>query len=255
MRGAIKFQCILDCSNVCCGGATIITLKELGKLYRFFPITLGFSKIYPLNSIHRKYIEDFSFRYKSFYIIGDFIAGNRLNKKCRLLKNYLCSIHGSLKPLQCHIIPFSVTFPEALQNFVIAERRRTAFKECKGFNESSPVIWNGEFTDEKLREKFYILRNNLIEQRDMMNRFFLKFENHIAFRKFIDKESGFLEVPIVEDFIDELCEIALIDDIGDFLKSQRSLFIKELTVGGIKNSLFVDALNAIDRFKSLISKI
>lgn len=249
MNKQIKFQCIIDCSSVCCGGATIVTIRELEKIYRFFPITLGFRKIYPFNSFHKQYLESFAIRYKNFYVIGDFIAGNRLRKRCRLLKNSLCSIHGSLKPLQCSIIPFSVTFPETLQNLVIAEKRKGAFRVCKGFHDDAPVIWNGEFSDPKLKESFYTLKENLVYQRDIMEKIFLKFENNIFFKKFMQAENGFLEVPIIVDFIDELCNMAVIQNKTDFLKTQKSLFINELTVGGIKNSLFIEALNIIEALR------
>jgi len=250
----IKFQCIINCSYICCGGATIVTIKELGKLYRFFPITAGFRKIYPFNSFHKEYLEAFAIKYKSFYIIGDFVAGNRLKKRCRLLKDSLCSIHGSLKPLQCNIIPFSVTFPETMQNLVIAEKRRGVFKVCKGFHDDAPVVWNGEFTDPKLKENFYNLRENLVFQRHIIEKIFLRFENNVFFQKFIQTESGFFEVPILTDFIDEICNIALIQNKTDFLKAQKNLFINELTVGGIKNSLFIDALNAIEASNINISE-
>lgn len=249
MKKQIKFECVIQCSSACCGGATILTLKEIEKLYRFFPITIGFRKIYPFNLAHQTYIEDFAIKYKNSYIIGDFIGGNRLKKRCRMLKDSLCSLHGKFKPLQCQLIPFSVTFPEELQALVIAEKRKGAFRACKGFHENAPVIWHGEFTDLKLRENFYSLRENLVFQRDIMEKIFLKFENNVFFQKFIQAESGFFEVPIIADFIDELCNTASIQNKTDFFKTQKSLFINELTVGGIKNSLFIDALNVIEALK------
>ncbi|MEN2994130.1 MAG: hypothetical protein ABDH19_02130 [Thermodesulfovibrio sp.] len=249
MSRKIKFQCVMSCSYVCCGGATIVTLKEIGKLYRFFPITIGFRKIYPFDFYHKKYLEDFVIKYKGFYIIGDFIAGNRLKKRCRLIKDSLCSIHENFKPLQCSVIPFSVTFPESLQNLVIAEKRKGVFKNCKGFHDDAPVVWDGEFTDQKLKESFYALRENFIQQKDIMERIFLRFETNVFFERFIRAENGFFEVPIVGDFIDELCSVASIKEKKDFLKIQKTLFINELTVGGIKNSLFIEALNSIDFVK------
>ncbi|MGB9711440.1 MAG: hypothetical protein ACPLZA_08135 [Thermodesulfovibrio sp.] len=245
MKKQIRFQCIIQCSSVCCGGATIVTLREIDRFYRFFPITVGFRKIYPFNSVHENYIKNFAIVYKTSYIIGDFIAGNRLKKRCRMLKNSLCSLHGKSKPLQCSVIPFSVTFPEELQDLVITERRRGAFKACKGFHEDAMVVWDGEFVDKELKENFYKHFENFLFQRELMERIFLKFEDNLFFKKFVHSQNGFFEVPIIPEFIDEICRIASMDK-SEFIKAQRSLFIKELTVGGIKNSLFIDALNVLE---------
>lgn len=240
---------MIQCSSACCGGATIITLKELDRFYKIFPITLGFRKLHPFNDFHKAYIEDFAIKYKSFYIIGDFIAGNRLRKRCRMLKEALCSLHNKNKPLQCSVVPFSVTFPENLQDIVIVERRKGAFRTCKGFDDNAPSVWNGEFTDPILKENFYELRQNLVFQRNIVGRLFFKCENSPFFRKFITEEQGFFEIPIISDFIDEVCNIAQVDKF-EFVKMQRSLFVKELTVGGVKNSLFIEALNVLDGVKN-----
>ncbi len=239
---------MIHCSSACCGGATILTLKEVGTLYSFFPITVGFRKIHPFNSSHKAYIEDFAIKYKHSYIIGDFIAGNRFKKRCKMLRESLCFLHGKHKPLQCKVIPFSVSFPEELQNLVIAERRKGAFQACKGFHRDAPLIWDGEFIDEELKENFHKLRQNLIFQKNIMERIFLGFENNPFFKKFMTAENGLFETPIMPDFIDEICSIASVDK-SEFIKAQRRLFIKELTVGGIKNSLFIDALNVMEKVK------
>lgn len=248
MKREIRFQCMINCSSACCGGATILTLKEFGRLYSFFPITVGFRKIYPFNSFHKAYIEDLAIKYKNSYIIGDFIAGNRLKKRCKMLREFSCLLHGKDKPLQCSVIPLSVTFPEDLQDLVITERRKGAFRACKGFHSDAPLIWNGEFTDKELKENFYKLRQNLISQKNIMEKIFLEFENNLFFRKFMITENGFFETPIIPEFIDEICSVTSIDR-SEFIKVQRSLFIKELTVGGIKNSLFIDALNVLEKVK------
>lgn len=247
MKKQIRFQCVIHCSSLCCGGATILTLKEIKKLYRFFPVTIGFRKIFPLNSAHKSYIEEIAIKYKNFYIIGDFVAGNRLKKRCQMLKDSLCLIN-SFKPLQCSVIPFSVTFPEELQNLVIAKKRQGAFKFCKGFIDDSKLVWDDKFVDKELRENFYKLLENFIFQRDIIEKIFLKFENNPFFKKLIQSEEGLFEVPIISDFIDEICGIASIDK-KEFIKFQKSLFVRELTVGGIKNSLFIDALNTLESVK------
>lgn len=240
----IKFQCIIHCSSLCCGGATILTLKEFNKLYRFFPITICFRKIFPLNSVHKSYIEEFAIKFKNFYIIGDFVAGNRLKKRCRMLKDSLCSIN-SFKPLQCSVIPFSVTFPEELQHLVIAEKRQGAFKSCKGFHDDAKLVWDVEFIDKEFRENFYKLRQNFIFQRGLMEKIFLRFENHPFLKQLMQCDNGLFEIPIIPDFLYDICEIVSIDK-QEFIKTQKNLFIRELTVGEIKNSLFIEALNVLD---------
>lgn len=244
----IRFQCKLRCSSVCCGGATILTMGEIGRLFKFFPITAGFRKIYPFNPFHRIYIQDFTIIYGGFYIIGDFIGGNRLKRRCRLLRDSLCSIH-ELKPLQCRIIPFSVTFPEELQNLVITEKTKGAFRSCEGFKEPAAVVWNGKFIDTELKESFYKLKENMISQKNIMEKIFLIFKDTPLFKKFIHTDDGLFEVPLLPEVINEICNTAGIQKRTEFLKIQKTLFINELTAGGIKNSLFIDALNAIERFK------
>lgn len=249
MNKPIKFQCVTDCSSICCGGATILTLKEIVKLFKFFPITLGFRKIQPFNAEHKVYLDDISIEYRGFYIAGDFIGGNRFKKRCRLLKNSLCTIHNQLKPLQCRVIPFSVTFPEFLQDLVIVDKKRGAFRECKGFYADAPLIWDGQFIDKSLKENFDILKKHLMFQRDIVEKIFLSLEGNSLFKKFIQTGDGFLEVPILPEFVDEICSVTGILDRVEFLRAQKSLFVKELTFRGMKNSLFIDALNTIEQLR------
>ncbi|MCX8034011.1 MAG: hypothetical protein N3A00_01675 [Thermodesulfovibrio sp.] len=249
MKKKIHFQCITECSSICCGGATIITLAEIGKLYKFFPITAGFRKVYPFNAIHENYIQDITFKYKNFYIIGDFIAGNRLRKKCRFLKNSLCLIHGELKPFQCKVIPFSVTFPEEYQDIVIREKRKAAFRDCKGFQENFPIIWNGEFTGSELKSNFYKLKKELSAQIDLMEKIFADIDKSPFFYQFILSKDGLLEIPLINKFIEEICFRASIENPEDFIKRQRAMFITELTTEGYKNSLFTEALNVLDNIR------
>lgn len=250
MNKQIRFNCEKTCSFLCCGGATILTLKEISSFYKRFPITIGFRKIYPIDSFHKSYIKDFTIQYGGFYIIGDFIGGNRFRRRCHYLKESICSIHD-IKPLQCRIIPFSVTFPEEYQNLVISEKRKKAFSLCKGFKDDAPSVWDEKFLDEKLRDFFYIQRQNLIFQKDFMERVFYFLKDTTAFKKFIVANSGIVEIPILSEFFEEFCVLASIHSKEDFITSQKKLFIKELTVGGLKNPLFIDALEVIDKAKYL----
>jgi len=250
----IRFKCFIDCSSYCCGGATIITIKEIGRLYKYFPITISFRKIYPFDSFHRNYLENIAFRYKNFHIIGDFIAGNRMRKKCSFLKNSLCSIND-IKPLQCRIMPFSVTFPEEYQHLVISQKRKEAFRYCKGFMEDAPVVWEEKFVDKHLKEDFYRLRDYIREQRDILEKIFLTLEGMPPFDKFIAFQKGILEVPIINDFAKDIFSCAGINNIDEFIKFQKSLFIKDAMTDGIKNSLFIEALNMIEKMKDLTEKV
>ncbi len=251
MTENIHFQCQIECSHFCCGGATVVSLPELKNFYRFFPITLAFQKVYPIDSFHENYIKDITFRYADFYIIGDFIAGNRFNKKCRHLKNSLCALHGKTKPLQCKIIPFSVTFPEKYQDIVIKEKRKLAFKNCKGFMENTPIIWNGFFLEESLKSDFEQLRKGLMSQRDIMEKIFKASNKSVNFSKFLLSKSGILELPLTEELINELFYRCYIEDPVDFLKYQKSFFIRELMNNNSKNSIFSQALSIIEKINML----
>lgn len=249
MSGQIYFQCVKECSSVCCGGATIITLSEIEKLYRYFPITIGFRKVYPVDQFHENYLKELTFKYRHFYIIGDFIAGNRLSKKCRLLKNSLCSIQGKLKPLQCIIIPFSITFPEEYQDKVIKEKRKGAFRNCRGFHESFPLIWNGRFLDNELRIKFNCLKDSVASQREFMEKIFSELVENPFFSKFIFSQDGLFEVPIDEKILREICSKTSIENTKDFIRNQKKLFVSDLTNKGVKNSLFTEALHILEKIR------
>ncbi|MEJ5227314.1 hypothetical protein [Thermodesulfovibrio sp.] len=247
MSNIIRFKCIKECSSACCGGATIITLSEISGLYRLFPITLGFQKVYPLDAEHEKYLQEITFRYKNFYIIGDFIAGNRFNPKCRLLKNALCAIQDNLKPLQCRVVPFSVTFPEEYQDKVIISKKKGAFRKCKGFAESYPTVWDGAFVDDQLRKDFYALRESLIQQRELMENFFSHLTQSSHFAKFLISQDGILEAPLTEKFLESLFAKISIENPEAFKRAQRLTFIREIGEGELKNPLFKEVLDIMDR--------
>lgn len=247
MTKEIRFQCQIGCSSVCCGGATIITLEEIGIFYKLFPITIGFRKVYPVDSLHAKYLTDITFKYKNFFIIGDFIAGNRFRKKCQLLKNALCTLHNQQKPLQCIIIPFSVTFPEEYQDMVIKEKKSSSFKNCDGFGKVAPIVWEETFKDIKLRNNFYRLKEAIRLQVDLMENIFSHLTETPFFSKFIISKDGLLEVPLTEKFLKEIFMRASIENQTDFIKIQKAMFIRELTMEKFRNSLFIEALNVIEK--------
>ncbi len=250
MKEKIHFQCITTCSFLCCGGATIITLQEISKVYRFFPITIGFIKIYPVNNIHREYLKDITFNYKNFFIIGDFIAGNRFKEKCKMLKDSLCTLHGGPKPLQCRIVPFSVTFPEEMQDLVIKERRNRAFKKCEGFKENLPLVWDGSFKSNELKTAFYSLRENISNQRELMEKIFASLQGNPVLSRFIISPDGLFEIPVPNYFFEELLTKASIKSPGDFLRSQKQLFVNELKDSRNKDLFIMEALKNIEQMLS-----
>lgn len=247
MTKEIHFQCQIECSSICCGGATIITLEEINKFYKLFPITIGFRKVYPLDSLHSNYLNDITFKYKNFFIIGDFIAGNRFRKKCQLLKNSLCTLHGQQKPLQCIVIPFSVTFPEEYQDKVVREKKKGSFKNCAGFGNNFPIVWDRTFKDIELRNNFYRLKEALRLQVDLMEKIFSQLTETPFFSKFIISKDGLFEVPLTEKFLKETFMRASIENLTDFITIQKAMFIRELTTEKFKNSLFTEALNVIEK--------
>lgn len=247
MTKEIRFQCQTECSSLCCGGATIITLEEISVFYKLFPITVGFRKVYPVDSLHANYLSDITFKFKNFFIIGDFVAGNRFRKKCQFLKNALCALHNQQKPLQCIIVPFSVTFPEEYQDMVIKEKRKGSFKNCDGFGEVAPIVWDRTFKDIQLRNNFYKLKEAIRLQVDLMESIFSHLMETPFFTKFIISKDGLLEVPLTEKFLKETFTRASLENQTDFIKTQKEMFIRELTTEKFKNSLFIEALNVIDK--------
>lgn len=245
----INFQCVKECSSLCCGGATILTLDEIKRFYNYFPITIAFQKIFPIDNFHADYLEDFVIKYDQNFIIGDFVAGNRLKRKCSRLKNSLCNLHEIGKPLQCSVIPFSVTFPEEYQDRVINERRRGAFKNCRGFDEKFKVLWRGKFQEQSLINDFYSLRKNIKAQRDILYKVLSYFIRTQTFSLFIRGFSGIFELPIPRDSYRLLLIQAQIENPEQFLNSQKRLIINELSARHSRNPLFSDALREIENVK------
>jgi hypothetical protein len=144
-----------------------------------------------------------------------------------------------------------VTFPEEYQHLVISQKTKEAFRYCKGFMEDAPVVWEEKFVDTQLKEDFYRLRDYIREQRDILEKIFLTLEGMPPFDKFIASQKGILEIPIINEFAKDIFSCAGINNIDEFIKFQKSLFIKDAMTDGIKNSLFIEALNMIEKMKDL----
>ncbi len=190
-------------------------------------------------------MKEITFQHGNSFINGDFIGGNRFKRKCRFLKNSLCLLHEKPKPLQCRVVPFSVTFPEDYQHMVIKERRKGAFRNCEGFKDNHPIAWDGAFKEQKLKEEFDELRKNLSLQRDFMENLFLTLHKSEKRADPRIRDGMFLEMPIPHEFIYELCERADIDR-NNFLRVQKELFIKELGQGSEKDFVFIEGLRILE---------
>lgn len=246
MTKEIQFECQIECSSLCCGGATIITLDEIGKYYSDFPITIAFQKIIPVDEFHAQYLSDFLIKKERFFIVGDFVAGNRLKRRCSKLKNSLCQLHNTGKPLQCRVVPFSVTFPEEYQDRVINYRRKGAFRNCKGFSSKSNILWRGRFEDRELSICFYKLKENMRAQREILFSILNTLSGSKTYKIFIEKETGLLELPIPRAFLFDILERAKIEKPEDFIRHQKRLLISELSAGQTRNPLFSEALEELE---------
>jgi len=229
------FQCAVACADVCCTGATMLTLDEVGKLYRYFPITVGFRKYTPADGSHREYLDTVGERAGDVYIIGDFIAGNWRRKRCAMLgSTRLCRLHDAgLKPLQCRIVPFCAVYPENWQHVVLAEQQIGAFRKCKGFREGTNKdreVWrNGIITDEETRRAFYRYRESISRQRRFMQAVLDECKALPAFPRFL-AGNGILEAPIPASMLFAILSEAGVsdNDYQGYLESQARLCMSEL---------------------------
>lgn len=147
------------------------------------------------------------------------------------------------------IIPFSITFPEEYQDKVIREKKKGAFKNCNGFGKNFPIVWDGKFMNIELKNNFYKLKEALNFQVDLMEKIFAQLRENLFFSKFIISKDGLFEVPLTENFIKEIFIRASIEDPAEFIRIQKAMFIKELTTENLKNSLFIEALNILDKLR------
>lgn len=245
------FQCAVTCAEVCCTGATMLTLDEVGTLYRHFPITVGFRQYSPVDSSHRDFLDTVAERAGDVYIMGDFIAGNWRRKRCAMLSSArLCSLHNTgLKPIQCRIVPFCAVYPENRQHAVLAEQQMGAFRKCRGFQQGTRKnreVWsNGIITDTETRQAFYGYRENLGRQRRFMQAILDECKALPAFQRFLAGK-GILEAPIPASMLSELLSEAGVpeDDHQHYLRFQAELCLREL--GSRTPSLvFQDALQQL----------
>lgn len=235
MSNMRMFQCVQTCAEVCCTGATMLTIDEIRPLYRHFPITAAFRKYTPADSSHRDYLDTIGERIGEHYVIGDFIAGNWRRKRCTMLSSTkLCRLHDAgTKPMQCRIVPFCAVYPEDWQPVVLAEQHMGAFRGCKGFRageQQKHEVWKtGIITDEEVRTAFYRYRDGMARQHGFMQAILDELKQQPAFPRFL-AGSGMLEAAIPGPMIFAVLKAAGLreEEYPAYVLSQAALCQREL---------------------------
>lgn len=249
------FFCEKGCSDVCCNGATLITIEEIKDFYKIFPIYIGFRKYSPLSKENRVFLKNIGGEIDDYYIIGDFVAGNRFNRSCIALdEDHLCKLQKEgKKPLQCKIVPFCAIFPEDMQDIIFAQQRQTKFAKCEGYKEnweSKNTVWqNGIFTDESLKSAFYDFQRGLKGQSHFMKNILLSIYKEDYFKDFLEGE-GILEMPIPAPILFSVLEEAGFSDEEslDFIISQARICQKELIENeNSENTVIEDCFNELTK--------
>lgn len=244
---ACSFFCEKTCSEVCCNGATLITIEEIKDYYDIFPIYIGFRKYLPLDNEHKTFLKNMGGEIDDYYILGDFIAGNRFKKTCLALdEDKLCRLHKiGNKPLQCRIIPFCAVYPEHLQDVVFMEQRKAKFAGCKGYKDSSSVgsiVWKeGCFTEPEILDAFYDFQRGFEKQSSIMKDILLTIYKEDFFKDFLEGE-GILEMPIPIPFLFNILEAAGFSDEESikFIIAQTKISQKELDDESTQNTVIED---------------
>ena len=255
--GVCNFACAVECAGWCCGGATMITIDEIGKLYDVFPITVGFRKYLPVDAEHEIFLEAIGIGTGRHFIVGDFIAGNWRSRRCAVLgEDNFCGLHKEgRKPLQCSLVPFCAIYPEERQDSVFIEQKKGAFSRCRGFrspDETSSEVWrNGKFTDKQYGTAFSEFRSGLLRQKPFMMKILRELKKQAAFSDFL-KGGGILEAAIPGDLLFDLLDAAGIpaDHHGDFIDRQKELVIREARSSEKSIAVFEDCLRIVGRIQS-----
>lgn len=255
------FRCSTDCSEWCCGGATLVTIEEFRKCYDVFPITIGFRRYFAMDPEHQKFLAGIGTKSGSSYIVGDFIAGNRHKRRCIALgKDNLCSLHKtSKKPFQCHIVPFCAIYPENRQDVIFNEQKAVKFAGCKGYRageETGHVAWeNGRFADISYGEAFHSFQRGLIKQRPVMEAVLEGLKAQPGFNEFL-KGSGILETHIPANMLFNVLEAAEMpfEEYHLFINLQGRLCYNELVNGEKENLVLADYLETLNKIAKSYSR-
>ncbi|MCX7913306.1 MAG: hypothetical protein N2511_01835 [Thermodesulfovibrionales bacterium] len=250
-----SFECERNCSEVCCNGATLITIEELKSFYDVFPIYIGFRKYTPIDREHKIFLQNIGGELDDYFIVGDFIAGNRFRRECLGLDNdNLCRLQKEgRKPLQCKIVPFCAIYPESAQDLIFKQQKTSKFANCKGYRDSTEidkVVWkDGVFTDYYLKDAFFNFQQGLAKQSPFMKEILLHIYKEDFFKDFMEGE-GVLEMPIPLPLLFDILEEAGFSDeeMLQFIISQVKLCLRELTEGNAENTVIEDWYNELIEF-------
>lgn len=250
-----SFECEKICSEVCCNGATIITIEELKNLYDVFPIYIGFRKYTPVDREHKTFLQAIGGELDDHFIVGDFIAGNRFKNRCLALDDdNLCMLQKEgRKPLQCKIVPFCAIYPESAQDLVFQQQKIAKFAKCKGYKQSSEIdkiVWRGGFfTDFYLKDAFLSFQQGLTKQSPFMKEILLAIYKEDFFKDFMEGE-GILEMPIPIPILFNILEEAGFsdDEMLQFIICQARICRKELTEGSAENTVIEDWYHELIEF-------
>ena len=254
--GSCNFECSIDCAGQCCGGATVITIDEIGSLYDVFPITVGFRKYLPVDAGHEAFLEAIGTKTGGHFIAGDFIAGNWRARRCALLGNdNLCKLHKEgRKPIQCSLVPFCAIYPEERQDAVFMEQKKTAFSRCRGFrspDDMSGVVWrDGKFTDKLYGTAFSAFRSGLLHQKPFMMKILNELKRQKVFHEFL-RGTGILEAAIPVNLLFDLLDAAgiTVESRSIYIDRQRELFVRELKTSEKPVAVFSDSIETVRRIK------
>ena len=248
-QGTCNFKCVSDCAGRCCGGATIITIDEIAKLYGEFPITVGFRNYAPVDEGHEAFLEAVGSNSGKGFIVGDFIAGNWRKSRCsQLAADNLCKLHAeSRKPYQCSIVPFCAVYPEERQDAVFASQRQKAFRQCDGYmtnHETEDVVWkSGRFIQPDYAEAFRRFRSGMLRQAGFMRTILAELKKQSVFSSFL-RGNGILEAAIPAYLLFDLLDAAGLSSGSreDFVRVQRALCLRELQSSGKHVAVFEDCI-------------
>ncbi len=253
-----SFFCEKSCSEVCCNGATLITIEEIKNFYNIFPIYIGFRKYFPLDKEHKTFLKNMGGEIDDYYVLGDFIAGSRFRKTCFALDvDKLCRLQKEgNKPLQCRIVPFCAVYPEGLQDIIFMEQKKVKFSKCEGYkdnSEAAPIVWrDGTFTDPSIREAFYDFQRGFKKQSTIMKEILLAIYKEDFFKDFLEGE-GILEMPIPIPFLFNVLEDAGFSDEESikFIISQARICQRELADESAENTVIEDWLTELNNLAKI----
>jgi hypothetical protein len=254
--GICNFECAVDCAGQCCGGATVITIDEIGRLYDVFPITVGFRKYIPVDAGHEAFLEAIGTKSGGSFMVGDFIAGNWRATRCELLGNdNLCGLHREgRKPAQCSLVPFCAIYPVERQDAVFMEQKKTAFSRCAGFraaDDTSVVVWrDGKFTDKLYGAAFSAFQSGLLRQKPFMAKILRELKRQTVFREFL-RGSGILEAAIPGNMLFDLLDAAGVPAgaRSNYIDRQKELFVRELQKSEKPVAVFADSIETARRIQ------